>query len=61
MVGDTLSDAVHEINRYLSEMPDVYAGSIRTEIKTLVERMEAVRIKLDTPPGYLVRIGAAGQ
>lgn len=49
MISDTLSDAVSDIEAYLSGYPEVY-GSMEQEIRDLVEKMEVVRRKLDTPP-----------
>jgi hypothetical protein len=53
MISDTLSDAAHEIRRYLDDMPDVYGATIRPEIDKVLGVMDALRIKLDAPPPLL--------
>ncbi len=49
MISDTLSGASHEIKKYLADDPVVYAD-LRSEIDSVVEQMDSLRIKLDTPP-----------
>jgi hypothetical protein len=51
MISDTLFEAADEIERYLREMPDVYADAdIRPRIDALLAEMKAVQNILDTPP-----------
>lgn len=49
MISDTLSDAAHNIRRYLREKPEMYA-EIANEIEALLAEMDRIRIILDTPP-----------
>ena len=49
MISDVLSDAVCRIKDYQRNMPDFY-DDIKEEIDHVVETMEKLRIKLDTPP-----------
>jgi hypothetical protein len=49
MISDTLSDAVAAIRKDLDEKADWYVA-YRDEIEKVVAAMEALRIKLDTPP-----------
>lgn len=49
MISDVLSDAHAEISRYQREMPDVY-DAISAELEDLKQRMERVRIWLDSMP-----------
>lgn len=48
MISDVLSEAVDEIDRYLCELPDVYGDD--PEIKSVRDEMDALRVRLDTPP-----------
>lgn len=48
MISDTLSQAVAEMRRYVSEFPRTYADN--PDLLDLIDRMEAMRMKLDTPP-----------
>lgn len=52
MISDTLSEAVSEIDRYLTEMPDVYQGDLRARIVKVRNDMEAIREELDAPPHF---------
>lgn len=48
-ISDTLFDAAEEIRVYLSEFPDAYEF-VRPEVDRLLKEMDALRVKLDTPP-----------
>ena len=50
MISDVLSDTVAEMRRYLAEFPECYDGEVRPHLDKLIADMEAMRIKLDTPP-----------
>jgi len=49
MISDTLSDAVQDIEKYLTEFPDTYKPH-RIEIDALVQHMAAVLNRLDAAP-----------
>lgn len=49
MISDVLSDAADQIRNYQRSMPEVY-GSIKADIDRVLENMDSLRIKLDTPP-----------
>ena len=48
MISDVLSDAISEIDRYLREYQDVYAGTIRESILEVRDIMHILRDELDT-------------
>lgn len=52
MISDVLSEAVDEIDRYLSDevFADVYTGDLRARIVAVRNEMEKIRVELDTPP-----------
>ena len=52
MISDTLSDAVNEINEYLTHAAtaDCYTGNLKLRIEALIQMMDAIRQELDTPP-----------
>ena len=51
MISDILCDARHEILQYLKDSAYMYEEpAINKEIKAVVEHMDAVRSRLDTPP-----------
>lgn len=60
MISDTLSDAAHEIRKYLCENSDTYADMLG-DILALLAEMDRVRIKLDTPPGGAPSPGQGAQ
>lgn len=51
MISDVLFDAVEKIDGYLNTKTydEVYQGEDRKEILDVRNRMEALRVKLDTP------------
>ncbi len=49
MISDVLSEAVTEIDRYMSDPVFPYEGGVRERIVDLRNRMEAVGVALDTP------------
>jgi hypothetical protein len=51
MISDTLSDAVAQIDSYLSEPATsiCYQGDVRTRILILRAQMETMRMELDMP------------
>jgi hypothetical protein len=53
MISDVLSDALEEINSYISDpiFADTYEGLMRQDIEALRAHMEIVLRRLDTPPG----------
>jgi hypothetical protein len=52
MISDTLSDAVAEIDRCLSDdaYDSAYEPVLRVRIMALRDEMDAMRTELDTPP-----------
>jgi hypothetical protein len=52
MISDTLSDAIAEIDRYLSDpaFVDVYSPEMRGRLGVLRTRMDAIRAELDAAP-----------
>lgn len=53
MISDTLSDAIAEIDRYLTD--PVFAGAyaeadVRAHVQRVPEEMEALRVRLDEMP-----------
>ncbi len=50
MISDVLSDAVVEIDAYLSEMPDVYQGEVLVHVLSVRQHMDTVRQILDSVP-----------
>jgi hypothetical protein len=52
MISDTLSDAVHSIDEYLNDpvFDACYTGSVRLSILDVRNRMDHLRIILDTLP-----------
>lgn len=57
MISDVLSQAADDIRVYLRRMPTVYAGC-EPQICELLERMDALRRELDTPPSRSVEGGS---
>ena len=57
MTSDVLSDAISEIDRYLREYKDVYAGTIRERIIVVRDVMHELRDELDTLPDATSHIG----
>ena len=57
MISHVLSEAVREIREYLNEpaYANTYQGEVREEIEAVVAAMDAVRAKLDAPPGEDMR------
>ncbi len=51
VISDVLSDAISEIDRYLREYQDVYAGTVRESILEVRDIMHLLRDELDTKPG----------
>lgn len=51
MISDTLSDALAEVRRYRTELPDVYAAAA-ADLDDLQTAMERVLRLLDTPGAY---------
>jgi hypothetical protein len=49
MISDVLSDAAAMVRDYLAQMPEVYAP-VLAEVNDVLERMDALRAKLDAPP-----------
>jgi hypothetical protein len=52
MISDVLSDAVNDVDSYLNNKTykQMYSGSLREAVVDLRNRMQALRIYLDTPP-----------
>ncbi len=52
MISDVLFEAVEQIDQYLNDpgYDDMYSGDLRKRIMSLREKMDAVRVALDTPP-----------
>jgi hypothetical protein len=52
MISDVLSDAVTDVDSYLNNKTynQMYSGSLREAVVDLRNRMQALRIYLDTPP-----------
>ena len=52
MISDVLTDAVEEMDNYLNNKTynKMYSGSLREAVVDLRNRMQALRIYLDTPP-----------
>ena len=48
MISDVLCKAVWEIDRYLLDFPDVYAGELRAKIFEVKVAMDELRRELDT-------------
>ena len=57
MISDVVSDAISEIDRYLSEYKDVYSGAIRERIIDVRDVMHELRDELDTLPDATSHIG----
>ena len=51
MISDVLFEAIEEIERYQNDFSQCY-DELRAEIDAVKEIMRALRIKLDTPPGW---------
>lgn len=51
MISDILSDASHEIKRYMNTYPNAYKGVV-AEVDVLLASMDALQAKLDAPPVY---------
>jgi hypothetical protein len=52
MLSDVLSESADRMQYYLTHptFRSIYEGPIRQEAEEILSRMEALRIKLDTPP-----------
>lgn len=50
MISDVLSDAVAKIRRYLDDVDTYSDPMMRVEIWAVVDRMQALRARLDTLP-----------
>ncbi len=48
MISDVLSEAITEIDRYLRDYQDVYAGTVRESILEVRSIMHILRDELDT-------------
>jgi hypothetical protein len=48
MLSDHLAESADEMRRYLEEFPEIYR-EVETEVQSIIERMDALRIKLDAP------------
>ncbi len=48
MINDVLAGAIKEIDRYLEEDKDAYAGDLRQRIIVVRDEMEALKFELDT-------------
>lgn len=48
-ISDTLSEAIETIREYQRDQEWMY-GEFKPDIDAVVEQMEALRLKLDTPP-----------
>jgi hypothetical protein len=51
MISDTLSEACAEIERSLSESPDIYADYF-AEIRAVYDAMRSLQRKLENPMGW---------
>ncbi len=54
MISDVLSDAIREIDRYLDECQNLYAGPVRERIIEVRDIMPELRDELDTVPDATV-------
>lgn len=54
MISDTLHDAGAEIAEYVKNLPEVYEP-FASEIADVLERMDALRAKLDMPPAQALQ------
>ncbi len=56
MISDVLSDAISEIDRYLDEYQNLYAGPVRDRIIEVRDIMHELRDELDTVPDATVHV-----
>ena len=57
MISDVLFEALEELREY-TENPfwqETYGNDIILEVEKIMESMEAMRVKLDTPPDPLIK------
>ena len=59
MISDVLSDAGMQIDEYLNNetFADAYSGTLREAVVDVRNRMQALRVYLDIPPGALDKAG----
>jgi hypothetical protein len=55
MISDVLFEAAEAMRRYLRDFDRCYpkGGEVEIEVQSLLEKMDSLRMKLDTPPTWM--------